>query len=92
MRIFANAMALSAPSTSRATAGTTSPAPAEPATERTASVLNRVIRRYNVTGNLVVDAQLAALAIEHGLVLMSADTDFARFDELRWQNPLAGAR
>jgi toxin-antitoxin system PIN domain toxin len=63
-----------------------------PATERTASVLNRVIRRYNVTGNLVVDAQLAALAIEHGLVLMSADTDFARFDELRWQNPLAGAR
>jgi toxin-antitoxin system PIN domain toxin len=63
-----------------------------PATERTALVLNRLITRYDVTGNLVVDAQLAALAIEHGLVLVSADTDFARFEELRWQNPLAGAR
>lgn len=31
---------------------------------------------------------LAALAIEHGLTLYSADTDFARFSELRWKNPL----
>jgi toxin-antitoxin system PIN domain toxin len=60
------------------------------ATERTASVLNRLVTRYEVTGNLVPDAQLAALAIEHGLLLVSADTDFARFDELRWENPLAG--
>lgn len=38
---------------------------------------------------LVPDAQLAALAIEHGLILASADRDFARFEQLRWVNPLA---
>jgi hypothetical protein len=37
----------------------------------------------------VHDAHLAALAIEHGLMLCSADGDFARFSGLRWQNPLA---
>ena len=38
--------------------------------------------------NLVPDAHLAALAIEHGLVLCSTDGDFARFDGLVWHNPL----
>ncbi len=38
--------------------------------------------------DLVPDAHLAALAIEHGLVLASTDGDFARFPGLRWQNPL----
>jgi uncharacterized protein len=37
---------------------------------------------------LVPDAHLAALAIEHGLRLMSSDGDFARFPGLQWQNPL----
>lgn len=60
-----------------------------PATERTAAVLERLVRDTPATGNLVTDAQLAALAIEHGLVLCSADTDFARFAGLRWRNPLA---
>ncbi len=60
-----------------------------PATERTAAVLRSLVERHHVTGNLVTDAQLAALAIEHGLVVCSTDTDFARFDELRWENPLA---
>ena len=32
---------------------------------------------------------MAALAIEHGLTVCSADTDFARFTEIRWENPLA---
>ena len=40
-------------------------------------------------GNLVNDAHLAALAIEHGLIMCSTDGDFARFPGLRWQNPLA---
>jgi uncharacterized protein len=31
---------------------------------------------------------LAALALEHGLTLCSSDTDFARFRELRWEDPL----
>lgn len=35
---------------------------------------------------------LAALAVEHGLVVMSADTDFARFGEVRWGNSLARGR
>lgn len=58
-------------------------------TERHGSVLGDLIRRHDVRGNLVPDAALAALAIEHGLELCSADTDFARFAELRWRNPLA---
>lgn len=41
-----------------------------------------------VHGNLVPDAHLAALAIEHGLILCSTDSDFARFPALRWTNPL----
>jgi uncharacterized protein len=52
-------------------------------------VLNELIAEYDVRGNLMPDAALAALAIEHGLALCSADTDFARFRELRWQNPVA---
>ncbi|MGH9077973.1 MAG: TA system VapC family ribonuclease toxin [Acidimicrobiales bacterium] len=59
-----------------------------PATERTAAVLGRLVARHQISANLIPDAQLAALAIEHGLVVCSADTDFGRFDELRWRNPL----
>ena len=39
-------------------------------------------------GNLTTDVQLAAHAIEHGAELHSNDNDFARFDGLRWRNPL----
>ena len=38
--------------------------------------------------NLVADAHLAALAIEHGCVLYSTDSDFSRFPRLKWKNPL----
>jgi predicted nucleic acid-binding protein len=38
--------------------------------------------------NLIPDAHLAALAIEHGLTLYSSDGDFARFQNLMWSNPL----
>ena len=58
-------------------------------TERHVEVLGSLVRKYQVTGNLVPDAHLAALAIEHGLEICSADTDFARFDEIRWKNPVA---
>jgi hypothetical protein len=67
----------------------TDPVWVPPATERTAEVLAHLMGRHQITANLVTDAQLAALALEHGLVVLSADTDFARFDELRWENPLA---
>jgi len=42
-----------------------------------------------IQANLVLDAQIAALAIEQGLILCSTDGDFARFRNLRWQNPLS---
>lgn len=41
--------------------------------------------------DLVPDAHLAAIAIEHGLTLCSTDRDFARFDGLRWIDPLKTA-
>jgi len=59
-------------------------------TERHASLLGGIYSEIHPTGNLVPDAALAALAIEHGLVLCSTDSDFARFSGLRWQNPLKG--
>ena len=40
------------------------------------------------TGNLVADAYLAALAIEHGGEWITADRDFARFPAVRWRHPL----
>jgi toxin-antitoxin system PIN domain toxin len=54
-------------------------------------ILGDLISRHDVRGSLVPDAMLAALAIEHGLKLCSTDTDFARFNELRWENPLRAA-
>ena len=51
-------------------------------------ILGQLITSYGIRGNLIPDASLAALAIEHGLTLYSYDTDFARFRELRWENPL----
>lgn len=60
-----------------------------PAGERTAALFGELVTTHHVTGNLVPDAQLAALAIEIGAVLQSADSDFARFPSARWNNPLA---
>jgi uncharacterized protein len=56
-----------------------------------ARILGRLITSYEIRGNLVTDAQLAALAMEHGVPVCSTDTDFARFRELRWIDPLEGA-
>jgi hypothetical protein len=54
-----------------------------------AAIIERLIGEYSVTGPLMTDAALAALAIEHGAVLASTDQDFRRFPEVRWVNPLA---
>ena len=48
-------------------------------TERHAELLDRFLAVPGVHGNLVPDAHLAALAVEHGLTLCSTDGDFARF-------------
>jgi toxin-antitoxin system PIN domain toxin len=53
-----------------------------------ARILGHLIKTYEASGNLLPDAQLAALALEHGVALCSTDTDFARFRELRWIDPL----
>jgi toxin-antitoxin system PIN domain toxin len=59
-------------------------------TERHRDVLGTLLTAAGVHANLVPDAHLAALAIEHGLLLCSTDGDFGRFTDLRWQNPLSG--
>jgi toxin-antitoxin system PIN domain toxin len=53
-----------------------------------AELLGGLIERHEVSGKLVPDAMLAALGLEHGLTVYSADTDFARFQEVDWRNPL----
>lgn len=58
-------------------------------TERHAEVLGALLADAAGAANLVPDAHLAALAVEHGLLLCSTDRDFSRFGGLRWQNPLA---
>ena len=57
-------------------------------TERHAEVLGALFSDARAGGNLVPDAHLAALAIEHGLTLCTLDRGFARFKGLRWHNPL----
>jgi len=58
-------------------------------TERHAQIFGNLVSAPGLGGNLVPDAHLAALAIEHGLTLCSTDGDFARFPGLRWINPLS---
>jgi toxin-antitoxin system PIN domain toxin len=47
-------------------------------------------RRADCRGNLVQDAYLAALAVEHGCKWITTDRDFARFPRLNWRHPLDG--
>jgi len=61
------------------------PAPSE----RHAEVLGPLVTAIKARANLIPDAHLAALAIEHGLTLCSTDGDLARFPGLVWRNPLA---
>jgi toxin-antitoxin system PIN domain toxin len=58
-------------------------------TERHWTVFKQVLTDGQAAANLVTDAHLAALAIEHGCELASTDSDFARFPKLKWRNPLA---
>ena len=52
-------------------------------------LLKRILIEGQASGALANDAQIAALTIEHGGVLHTADRDFARFPGLRWVNPIA---
>lgn len=61
-------------------------------TERHWSILRELLPEAQARGPLVMDAHLAALAIEHGATLCTADRDFSRFAGLATKNPLAGER
>ena len=58
-------------------------------TERHWTVFKQMLTDGQAVANLVTDAHLAALAIEHGCELASTDFDFARFPKLKWRNPIA---
>ena len=51
-------------------------------------ILRRMVVEGQASGPLVSDAEIAALTIEYGGVLYTADRDFARFPGLQWKNPL----
>jgi toxin-antitoxin system PIN domain toxin len=57
-------------------------------TQRHAALLLDLLVGTGAGGNLVTDAHLAALAIEHGATLCSSDNDFSRFPGLHWVDPL----
>ncbi len=57
--------------------------------DRYREILAELVAAASPTANLIPDAGLAALAIDHGCSLASTDGDFARFPGLRWENPLA---
>lgn len=58
-------------------------------TERHWDIFSRLLIESQAVGPLVMDAHLAALAMEHGATLCSHDADFNRFKSLRVQDPFA---
>lgn len=52
-------------------------------------ILGRLLVERDIRAGLVTDAVVAALCIEHGLTIVSADSDFARFTDITWLNPVA---
>ncbi len=47
-----------------------------------------LLAELGTAANFTTDVQLAALAIEHGAEMYLNDTDFGRFPDLKWVNPL----
>lgn len=56
--------------------------------ERHWAIVRELLDDGGYRPDLVPDAHLAAIAVEHGLVVASTDGDFARFPGVRWENPL----
>jgi uncharacterized protein len=57
-------------------------------TEKHWPVLSGFLPKNRIRGSLIVDAHLAALAIEHGATLCTNDRDFLRFPGLKVEFPL----
>lgn len=53
------------------------------------AILGSLLVQHDVRAGLVTDAVLAALCLEYGLTIVSADSDFARFGQISWINPVA---
>lgn len=53
------------------------------------AILRDLMTRLDLRAALISDAVLAAICIEHGLDIVSADSDFARFTDIGWINPVA---
>lgn len=51
-------------------------------------ILRSLLLDRDLRAGLVPDAVMAAICIEHGLAIVSADSDFARFPEVTWINPV----
>jgi toxin-antitoxin system PIN domain toxin len=60
-------------------------------TTRHAAILGALLSAEGLKANDVPDVHLAALAIEHDLLLCTSDGGYGRFADLRWQKPLAPA-
>ena len=59
-------------------------------TDRHTEILMQILEASGATGNLIHDAHIAALCLEHGVSeLVTGDRDFLRFSELRVSNPFA---
>jgi hypothetical protein len=56
--------------------------------ERHLEILTGLMREGQTAGPLVMDAVVAAIAVEHGATLCTTDRDFARFPGLKWMNPI----
>ena len=60
-------------------------------TDRHSAILRELLEPLGTAGSLTSDGHLAALSVEHGADLCSADADFSRFPRVRWVNPLQPA-
>lgn len=50
-------------------------------------MVESLLKQAGTAGDLTTDAHLAALALEWDCTLFSTDTDFARFQGLKWRQP-----
>jgi len=56
--------------------------------ERSWPIFEDLVAASEARGNAIPDAMIAAMTIEQGATLVTADRGFARFPRLRWRHPL----
>ena len=71
---------------------TASPSVVVEPTPRHAGLLAGLLAHVGSAGNLVSDAHLAALALEHRATVVTYDGDFGRFPGVRWEHPRGASR